>query len=94
MDKDLEVIEQGSWGNGCVYGNHCGSGCGDGQKYGGGKTKDATDMCCRNHDICWSRFGAWSPCCDKTLLNCLSGKNNYVEKGAKIFFGNNAKKCK
>lgn len=49
-----------------VYGNYCGMGHGDPT----GKTPpiDAVDAVCREHDLCYSRFGDFNPRCDRDLI--------------------------
>lgn len=49
---------------------HCGPGCGDGLKYGGGTPINPVDTCCRAHDRCWKQFGKWDCKCDRILIDC------------------------
>lgn len=49
-----------------VYGNYCGVGHGDPT----GKTPpiDAVDAVCREHDLCYGRFGSFNRRCDRDLI--------------------------
>lgn len=71
-----QVSAQWSWPDGCypTY-KHCGKGCGDNGKYGGGTPKNALDTCCRTHDRCWANFGTNDCQCDCDFIKCAN-KNN------------------
>lgn len=81
---------------GCYPGyRHCGAGCGDGMKYGGGTPEDNLDTVCRAHDRCWKNFGSWDSCCDKVFI--ASSKAVSGDKALKdlivTIFSSNAAKC-
>ncbi|WP_077320050.1 hypothetical protein [Virgibacillus proomii] len=84
--------------NFCVPGGykHCGPGCGDGLKYGGGTPKNQLDKCCRAHDRCWKSFGSWDACCDLRLVVCAeTAKGSPIAKRlVQAPFVYNASKCK
>ncbi|TCT21136.1 hypothetical protein EDD68_11197 [Melghiribacillus thermohalophilus] len=52
--------------------NHCGPGCGDGLRYGGGEPINGLDECCRGHDRCYATFGYGDCECDNVLLDCAA----------------------
>lgn len=54
-----------------VYGNYCGVGHGDPT----GKTPpiDAVDAVCREHDLCYGRFGGFNRRCDRDLIKNMPG---------------------
>lgn len=58
--------------DGLRFYKHCGPGCGDGLKYGGGVPINSLDYCCRAHDRCYSAFGYGSCNCDNALLDCAA----------------------
>ncbi|MFT8323747.1 MAG: hypothetical protein ABF649_23210, partial [Bacillus sp. (in: firmicutes)] len=51
---------------------HCGPGCGDYNKTGGGTPINKIDECCRAHDRCWRNFGKGDNCCDKEIEICAA----------------------
>lgn len=76
---------------------HCGKGCGDGMKYGGGTPVDNLDILCRAHDRCWATFGNWDPCCDKNFLNgsrAIADGDRALKDIISIVFSTNAAKCR
>lgn len=80
----------------CLAGyKHCGPGCGDGLKYGGGEPTNFLDACCRGHDRCWRNFGNWDPCCDANLVACaaLAPDSPIAKNWVMATFAANALRC-
>ncbi|GEM_PF-2195280 len=66
-DNQSEAVDD------CWYGNWCGPGCS-----GPSAPIDGVDNCCKQHDLCYARYGYfWCPC-DAQLCNCLAP---YVNAG-------------
>lgn len=59
----------------CIYGNWCGPGCS-----GPGDPISAVDVCCKEHDLCYSKKGYFNRSCDDALVDCLAP---YVVQGDK-----------
>lgn len=91
-----EISQEAWWSSdGCLPGNyqHCGGNCGYGSTYGGGPAINSTDICCIAHDRCWSVFGSGDKCCDKELVNCVSGHTTWAASGIRTYFGPRALLC-